>query len=184
MRLCLYIIVAYYLLNTPWRVTSSVRDKKWLLSHVFLHQNLPLCSQVTLTPGYLTPCHVRSAEDEAALPCLLNKHCGNYVVSTMNISCSDGTLTKTCMPRSVSPERMLCACLHGNQLITMETTWHGQAVGTAQKPVNTQVYTGSCVIRPLMSASLKNTDWSRVPDLLGKTPPPSTMCFQRCFRTN
>ena len=110
MRLCLYMIVVYFLFSTPRRVKSFVRDDKWLLSHVFLHQNLPLCSQVALTPGYLTPCHVRSAEDEAALPCLVNKHCGNYVGSPMKISCSDGTPNMTCMPRYVSPDRMLCAC--------------------------------------------------------------------------
>ena len=127
MRLCAYVIVIYFLLNTSRCVTSSLRDDKWLLSHVFLHQNLPLCSQVALTPGYLTPCHVKSAEDEAALPCLVNKHCGDYVVSPMKISCSDGTLNKTCIPRSVSPDRMLCACntrksadYHGGDM-----TWTG-----------------------------------------------------------
>ena len=127
MRLGLYFIAVYFLLSTPRRVTSSVRDDKWLLSHVFLHQNLPLSLQVALTSGYLTPCHVRSAEDEATLPCLVNKNCGKYVVSTMKISCSDGTLDKTCMPRFISPDRMLCACstqksayYHGDDM-----TWTG-----------------------------------------------------------
>ena len=127
MRLCLYLITVYFLLHSPPCVTSSVRDDKWLLSHVFLHQNLPLCSQVALTPGYLTPCHVRSAEDEAALPCLVNKHCGDYIAPPLDISCSDGSLNKTCMPRSVSPNRMFCACstqksadYHGDDI-----TWTG-----------------------------------------------------------
>ena len=127
MRLHSHIIAVYFLLSTPQRVTSSMRDEKWLLSHVFLHQNLPLCSQVALTSGYLTPCHVKSAEDEAALPCLVNKHCGDYVAPPLDISCSDGTLNKTCMPRSVSPDRMLCACntqksadYHGDDM-----TWAG-----------------------------------------------------------
>ena len=127
MRLHSHIIAVYFLLSTPQRVTSSVRDDKWLLSHVFLHQNLPLCSQVALTSGYLTPCHVRSAEDEAALPCLVNKHCGDYVAPPLDISCSDGTLNKTCMPRSISPNMMFCACnaqksadYHGDDM-----TWTG-----------------------------------------------------------
>ena len=122
-------IAVYFLFSTPRRVTSYVRDDKWLLSHVFLHQKLPLCSKVALTPGYLTPCHVRSAKDEAALPCLVNKHCSNYVGSPMIIPCSDGTLNRTCMPRYVSPDRMLCACntqksadYHGNKM-TWTNKW-------------------------------------------------------------
>ena len=95
---------------TVHSVTSSVRDDKWLLSHVFQHQDLPLCSQVALIPGYLTPCHVRSAEDEAALPCLVNRNCGHYQGSHMKIPCSDGSFNKTCMPQYVSPDPMLCAC--------------------------------------------------------------------------
>ena len=50
--------------------------------------------------------------------------------------------------------------VHRNQLIIMETTWHGQTGGAAV-PVHTRVYTGRYVLRPLVSASLKNTDWSR-----------------------
>ena len=126
MRLCLYICVVYFLSNTPRGVTSSLRDK-WLLSHVFLHQNLPLCSQVALTPGYLTPCHVRSAEDEAALPCLVDKNCGNYDISPCKTFCNDGSFDKTCMPHSVSPTSMMCACstqksadYHGDDM-----TWSG-----------------------------------------------------------
>ena len=127
MHVISFIISVYVLLNTAQYVTSSVRDDKWLLSHVLMHQNLPLCSHVALTPGYLTPCHVRSAEDEAALPCLVIKNCDNLVGSPLKISCRDDTLNKTCMPQSVSPDTMLCACsaqksddYHGDDM-----TWTG-----------------------------------------------------------
>ena len=126
MRLYSYIIHVYFLLNTSRSVTSSVRDE-WLLSHVFLHQNLPVCSQVALQSGYLTPCHVRSAEDEAALPCLVDKNCGNYKIPPCKTFCNDGSFNKTCMPRSVSPDGILCACntqksadYHGDDM-----TWTG-----------------------------------------------------------
>ena len=127
MRLCVYVIAVYFLLNTSRCVTSSLRDDKWLLSHVFLHQNLPLCSQVALTPGYLIPCHVRSAEDRAALLCMVNKNCGNNTLSTSKTFCSpcDGSFNTTCMPQS--PDKMFCACsilksadYHGDDM-----TWTG-----------------------------------------------------------
>ena len=126
------IISLMFSIITVKLVTASVADEKWQLSHVFMHQDLPLCSQVALIPGYLTPCHVRSAEDEAALPCLVNRNCGQ--VSPVEISCSDGSFNKTCMPQYVSPDRMLCACsthksleYHGE---SMNWTWWWSSLDT------------------------------------------------------
>ena len=129
MRLCSVILSTYVILRTSLYVTSFVRDEVWLLRNVFMHQDLPLCSHVALTPGYLTPCHVRSAEDRAALSCVVNKNCGNNNLSISKTFCSpcDGSFNKTCIPQSVSPDRMFCACsiLKSAEYRGDDMTWRG-----------------------------------------------------------
>ena len=129
MRLCSSILTIYVILRKSLYVTSFLRDEVWLLRNVFMHQDLPLCSHVALTPGYLTPCHVKSAEDGTALSSMVNKNCGNNKLSISKTFCSpcDGSFDKTCMPQSVSPDRMFCACsiLKSTDYNGDDMTWTG-----------------------------------------------------------